>query len=351
MVLEFLKFRSTILTAIIAIGLAKTATADDVLMTKAPSFAFGPAYDWNGFYAGGNLALGWGRSSWTASPGITGAIDLFQSINTFYESGSFMAGLEAGYNYVLPNRILFGAEVDASFPSFPNLAGISVGGGSTFTSPALGAVSYSETVLASGTARGRIGYSPGNWLLYATGGIAWTYDQQALTQLTAGATESPFLWRLGWAAGAGLEVPIAPSWTARLEYLFTDYGHKNTVFFGTQPLSSDFLLQQLHVGVNYQFGVAGPATPIVRKAPTAPELDNVAFHGQATFTWQAYPAFRSPYQGTNSLPGGGEGRETADLTLFAGVRLWQGAEVWVNPEVDQGFGLANTHGVAGFPSA
>ena len=35
---------------------------------------------------------------------------------------------------------------------------------------------------------------------------------------------TPFLWRLGWAAGAGVEVPIAPHWTARLEYLFTDYG-------------------------------------------------------------------------------------------------------------------------------
>ena len=33
------------------------------------------------------------------------------------------------------------------------------------------------------------------------------------------------------------------------------------------------------------------------------------------------------------------------------MRLWQGAELWVNPEIDQGFGLADTHGVAGFPSA
>jgi high affinity Mn2+ porin len=32
------------------------------------------------------------------------------------------------------------------------------------------------------------------------------------------------------------------------------------------------------------------------------------------------------------------------------VRLWSGAEAWVNPEIDQGFGLDNTLGVAGFPS-
>ena len=33
-----------------------------------------------------------------------------------------------------------------------------------------------------------------------------------------------------------------------------------------------------------------------------------------------------------------------------GMRLWQGAELWVNPEIDQGFGLSSTLGVAGFPS-
>ena len=38
------------------------------------------------------------------------------------------------------------------------------------------------------------------------------------------------------------------------------------------------------------------------------------------------------------------------MTLYAGVRLWQGAEVWFNPEIDQGFGLSGTLGVAGFPS-
>lgn len=38
------------------------------------------------------------------------------------------------------------------------------------------------------------------------------------------------------------------------------------------------------------------------------------------------------------------------MTLYLGARLWSGAEAWVNPEIDQGFGLDNTLGVAGFPS-
>ncbi len=44
-------------------------------------------------------------------------------------------------------------------------------------------------------------------------------------------------------------------------------------------------------------------------------------------------------------------RETLDITLYAGIKLWQGAEFWANPEIDQGFGFANTHGIAGFASA
>jgi high affinity Mn2+ porin len=156
---------------------------------------------------------------------------------------------------------------------------------------------------------------------------------------------------LGWAAGAGVEVPVAPHWTARLEYLFTDYGISSVTFLGgAQRIDSDFSLQELRAGLNYQFGDDAASSNKGPMAPATPDMDRVNFHGQTTFLEQAYPAFRSPYEGTNSLPGGGQGRETWDVALFAGVRLWQGAELWVNPEIDQGFGLANTLGVAGFPS-
>jgi high affinity Mn2+ porin len=349
-----IKLYSALLTVAIIIACVDAAVADDVMVTKAPATANGgPAYNWNGFYAGGHLGVAWGSSNWTAAPGITGSTDLFQPIDTFNESGSFFNGIQGGYNHMLPSRILIGAEADASFPSFPSLAGISIGGTSNFTSPTLGAVSYSETALAFGTVRGRIGYAPGHWLFYATGGFAWTYNQQTLTQLASGASESPFIWRLGWAAGAGVEVPVAPHWMARFEYLFTDFGNKNQPFFGgAQPINSDFALQELRAGLNYQFGSdAAPAkAPLLTKAPTTPDLDSVNFHGQTTFTWQGYPAFRSAFEGANSLPAGGQGREVLDATLAAGVRLWQGAEFWADPEIDQGHGLADTHGVAGFPN-
>jgi high affinity Mn2+ porin len=344
------------------IALVESAHADELpapMVVKAPAAPAGSGYDWSGFYAGGHLGVAWGNSNWTGSaiaaptPGVSGSFGLFQPIDTFNEAGSFFEGLQAGYNYMLPNRFVVGAETDASFPSFPNLNGISVGGASTLVEPAVGAESFSETMLAFGTVRGRIGYAPGNWLFYATGGFAWAYDQLTLTQTASGSTASPFLWRFGWAAGAGVEVPVAPRWTARLEYLFTDYGASSVTFPATgQRFSSDFSLQELRAGLNYRFGNdAAPANIMVAKAPATPDLDNVNFHGQTTFVWQGYPAFRSAFAGPNSLPSGGEGRETWDVTLYAGLRLWQGAELWIDPEIDQGFGFAGTHGVAGFPSA
>ena len=75
-----------------------------------------------------------------------------------------------------------------------------------------------------------------------------------------------------------------------------------------------------------------------------------SLHGQMTLVDQYHPAFRAPFSGANSLDGGSRGDETFDATLFAGVRLWQGGEAYINPEIDQGFGLSDTLGAAGFPS-
>ena len=74
-----------------------------------------------------------------------------------------------------------------------------------------------------------------------------------------------------------------------------------------------------------------------------------ALHGQFAYVEQRTDAFEAPYAGANSLSPK-QSRETTDFTLFIGARLWSGAELWINPEIDQGFGLDNTLGVAGFPS-
>ena len=91
------------------------------------------------------------------------------------------------------------------------------------------------------------------------------------------------------------------------------------------------------------------ASPPAPPPAPAPASQRLALHAQATFTAQSVPGFAAPYSGPNSLKPN-DTQETADVTLFLGARLWPGAELWINPELDQGFGLSNTLGVAGFPS-
>jgi high affinity Mn2+ porin len=92
--------------------------------------------------------------------------------------------------------------------------------------------------------------------------------------------------------------------------------------------------------------------PSIGDAPEGPGDQKWALHTQATFLSQGYPRFPAKYTfpGTNSLPAGGEIRETLDLDLFAGARLWQGAAVYADVEYYQGFGVNQTLGIASFPS-
>lgn len=75
-----------------------------------------------------------------------------------------------------------------------------------------------------------------------------------------------------------------------------------------------------------------------------------AIHGQITAVTQYHPAFTSPYRGANSLNSGSRGVKSISSTAYLGVRPWTGGEIWVDPEVDQGFGLNDTLGVAAFPN-
>ena len=81
------------------------------------------------------------------------------------------------------------------------------------------------------------------------------------------------------------------------------------------------------------------------------ETEQFAVHGQLDSIFQYHPGFRSPYRGPQSFDPGSRGNEGVTATGYAGFRPWSGAEIWFNPEVDQGFGLSNTLGIAGFPNA
>jgi high affinity Mn2+ porin len=345
------------ISLIALVGRAEAADPSVAMPVKAPPT---PApYNWTGFYVGGHLGYANGSSNWsaapigTAAPTLAGSLDLFNSFDMFKGTGSDFAGFQAGYNTLLPSRLLLGLETDVSFPSL-------IGGTATLSSASAGVASYAEQVEFSGTVRGRIGYAPGNWLFYATGGLAWSFDQFTRTQIggvpvggsaVPGTVETVFMApRVGGALGAGVEVALPSNWSARLEYLFTDYGTRSVTFpAGAQRFDSNFTLNELRLGLNYKLNSGTAKSADAAPAPPALETDNFAIHGQTTFLEQYAPPFHAPYAGANSLDPN-QGRETWDATLFLGWRLWSGAEFWVNPEIDQGFGLSTTLGIAGFTS-
>jgi high affinity Mn2+ porin len=344
---------------------AVSAHAADVAPRMALKTPVAPGADWTGFYVGAHMGYATGYSKWSATEAagaagtsLAGSLDLFRAFDGFKGTGSYLLGLQAGYSYMFPSRVVLGVEADVSFPS-------NIAGSQTISSAAIGQASYAEMVQFSGTVRGRIGYAPSaarwsHWLVYATGGFAWTYDQFTRTQLagtpvggTVGPDDNEKLYtvpRFGGVVGAGVEVALPSNWTARLEYLYADYGSRSVYFpGGAQRFDSSLTMQSVRLGFNYKIGRDAINPDIFTKAPSALETDWFSLHGQTTFVGQYASPFRAPYHGPNSLDAN-QGRETWDVTFYAGFRLWQGAELWINPEIDQGFGLSSTLGVAGFTS-
>jgi high affinity Mn2+ porin len=103
-----------------------------------------------------------------------------------------------------------------------------------------------------------------------------------------------------------------------------------------------------------EIGVQSAAASKSGSLPTDPASIDVtpAYRvlGQFTYVTQGYPSFTASYSGQNSLDPKTSSAETLDVTLFAGMRLSENSEVWADAELDQGFGLSDTLGMAGFPS-
>ena len=336
--------RALLLTALAVVGPAGALAADRG--DPAP-------FDWSGYYIGGQLGYSWGDADWRVrGPGtsLEGSFDFFRPFDAFKGTGSYFGGLQAGYNYRLPSGVVIGLEADLAAPN-------TIMDARAVSSPANGQATISDTVEMSGTARGRLGFVYGDWLLYGTVGYAWSYELLLRTQLfgtplggtaVPGTVEKANAWRNGLALGAGVEIPVASKWTASMEYLFTAFGAETTTFpAAAQRFDSELTIQSLRVGLNYHFG---DDPKDASQTPLLADSERWSVHAQTTFVQQYAFPFRAPYRGPNSLDPNA-GRETWDATLFVGVRLWPGAELWVNPEIDQGFGLSTTLGVAGFPSA
>src|SRR3954468_14382724 len=85
---------------------------------------------------------------------------------------------------------------------------------------------------------------------------------------------------------------------------------------------------------------------VAKAADEAPENWQLKFQG--TGIVQHKPGFSAAYSGTNSLLTNRENSRSITATLFGGVRLWQGGEFYVNPEMALGVPFSELKGLGGF---
>jgi high affinity Mn2+ porin len=317
--------------AVGAIALGSPVVAAD-LPVKAPQYR--PAFDWSGFYIGGHTGYSRGSSSAVLTdPQVAASSGNFSGV---------MGGVQAGYNVQLPSGVLLGVEADISFPNYLNSNSVV----SRLTTARSDVTEQWDYV---GTARGRIGYAHGPWLAYATGGLAWAGDR-FLSTPAVGDEEKHINRRLGWAAGAGLEYAFAPHWSVRLEYLYSQFERADVRFPSGAQYNSTLDFQSLRIGLNRKVDWPGSSNWTPKTDLTDTESNRWEIHGQTTYLPQGYPGFRAPYSGPNSLTPAPQAQATWSNSLFLNARLWEGGEVYFNPELLQGFGLNDTVGAGGFPS-
>ncbi len=175
----------------------------------APS-SYAPSYRWSGFYAGIQAGYGWGNTDATSTALTTSASEAFS-----YSPSGALGGLHAGYNWQF-NRLVVGLETDLEASGIGG-SGIGTLGGGHITN-----------IDWMGSMRGRIGFTTGATLFYATGGLA--YGGVSVDR-SAGAGFTPYIgtsdWKTGWTIGAGIEHALTQTISARIEYRYTDLGTIN----------------------------------------------------------------------------------------------------------------------------
>jgi outer membrane immunogenic protein len=166
-----------------------------------------PYYNWSGFYFGINGGYGFGSGTGTAT--IAGNPLFAGTVATSGNANGGLAGGTVGFNYQWA-AVVLGLEGDFDWS-----------GQSRSSTYAAGTVSDTTKIPWISTFRARVGYAFDRILIFGTGGVAYSdFTDTATITGVAGNAWSPSTWALGWTAGGGVEVALAPNWTAKAEYLF-----------------------------------------------------------------------------------------------------------------------------------
>jgi outer membrane immunogenic protein len=342
--------KKLLLSSVAFLGMSVGALAADLPRRMAPPvYAPVPVFSWTGFYVGVNAGYGWGNDgdsnflgfgggNLTAPAVGGGVVNVVPAFANSFPTGfagsggssdGFVGGAQVGFNWQLTpgSGFVVGIEADLQWADIGGGGGIFGGGGGfgiaaatpnavglgvapTFAGPP-GNVAFFGSGNGNrggggnnwfGTARVRVGYAFDRVLVFATGGLAFTDDNNSNNGLgvfngaqiplgfyvsnaaaQAGGTvgTTGFLGRrnsdnVGWALGGGVEWAFTNNLTFKVEGLWVgmDGGNNNGVFGNGvvgvtntgAPISStnnnffglggrddaDFFVAR--VGINYKFG-------------------------------------------------------------------------------------------------
>jgi outer membrane immunogenic protein len=173
-----------------------------------------------------------------------------------------VGGIQAGYNWQASNWV-FGVEADIQASSQRDKHAC------VAFCNAVSSAAYDAKLPWFGTARGRLGYSVGSTLFYATGGYAYGNIKTRVNSTLFGVANNVEFsdTKGGWTVGGGIETPftllglLGPNWTSKSEYLYVDLGSSSSSFtipvVGAATLTATTTTRvQEHIfrtGVNYHF--------------------------------------------------------------------------------------------------
>jgi outer membrane immunogenic protein len=225
-------------------------------VTKAPPPPVVAAYNWTGFYIGGNCGGAWGRTTSSSNDGGFDPVGV-SALSYKVDSSGGTCGGQVGYNWQAGSLVL-GVEGEGAWLGLKKTI---TGSGPDVTSANvddLVAVKFDWYAALTG----RLGIAVDRVLLYAKGGVAWTRVKNTASDLDGSPLvidptdfSSESRSRTGWAAGGGLEYGLTPNWSVKAEYLFLDFGRYTTGVNG----DGDVFVHKNEVhtakfGINYRFG-------------------------------------------------------------------------------------------------
>jgi outer membrane immunogenic protein len=250
-----MRFVTMIAAAAAFVGSVAVANAADLSYKDTPHYSPAPAPVWGGLYVGGHIGglwtgdherdarkkecKEWERSgcSWICSGFVWKETDKVK-FEEEDDDVSLIGGVHVGYNWQR-DAVVFGVEAD---------------------------VSFADNIDYLASLRGRLGYASGNFLIYATAGVAlaqfaddsvnFSIGNKSFA-LDSGSDDA----EVGFVVGGGVEYKVRPNWSIGLEglyYIFDDSSSEavvrkhGKVYKVTEEDDNDFWVARARLSYHFQ---------------------------------------------------------------------------------------------------